>query len=230
MNRPLLIAIPYWEKDRNQAFDLCKLIAGMQHEPSKEAVFLLVARQDCAPDHTMAEILKKKFDVMFFKSNSPLKGWPSGANGMFGSTMCFVSNITRKFEAVFWMEPDCVPMRRDWIKYLADEWAKRPNGKDIVGFTHSVDGTKEGMHTNGNAIYDQQIARLLPKITSCDRTAWDWQYRHEMLARTQHTNAIINRYKATNVKKDDADYGFAVIHGVKDDSLIKIVASEFNIQ
>lgn len=229
MNLPILVVIPYWEKDRNQAHDLCKLISGMQQEPSQEAEFLLVARQDCSEDATMREILSRKFKVNFYRCESPLRGWPSGANGMFGRSMCYVSNIPQKYEGVFWMEPDCVPIRRDWIKLLHDEWKKRPNKVCIVGFTHSVDGTDDGMHVNGNAIYDQQIARLIPEITYCDSWAWDWQHRHKMLQFTQHTNLIINKYKATNAQPSDMDDRFALIHGYKDDSLIKLVAGQFKI-
>lgn len=232
MNLPLIICIPFWEKDRNQAYDLCRLIVGMQQETSKETEFLLVSRQDCVPDHSMIEILSKKFKATSYKSESALRGWPSGPNGMFGRTMCHLSNIGQKYKAIFWMEPDCVPMRRDWIKLLSDEWDRRDNGKFIVGFTHQVDGNNpDSLHTNGNSLYDQQIARLLPEITYCDRVAWDWQCRHKMLQHTHHTNLIINKYKATYVTDEEfkSFNQIAVVHGFKNDSLIKRVAGQFNV-
>ncbi len=232
MSLPLLVCIPFWSNDRNQAYDLCKLIAGMQQTPSQEAEFLLVPRQDCVPDKTMEEILSRRFKATSYKCESPLRGWPSGPNGMFGRTMCYLATIGQKYKAIFWMEPDCVPMRRDWIKILSDEWEKRDNNKFIVGFSHQVDpGNPDSMHVNGNSLYDQQIARLLPEITSCDRVAWDWQCRHKMLNHAYHTNVIINKYKATSVTEQEfkSFNQFAVVHGYKIDSLIKLVAGQFQI-
>lgn len=219
---PIIVAIPFWERDRNQALDLCKLIAHMEPEPAKnEATFLVVNRQDCVPDMKMVDLLATKFTAMTFRSRSPKRGWPSGPNGMFATTMLqLASTVATQFDCIFWMEPDCVPMRPTWWRELLEVWRNREPGKLIVGYN-------DGKHINGNALYDPNIARRLPFLALSDRMAWDWEHRKAMVDYGESTNLIYNAYRATKALPDAINSPHAVIHGYKDDSLMRLVASKY---
>lgn len=228
---PIIVCIPYWSGDRNLMNDLCKLIVGMQGSDAFNLChFLLVSRQDCGIDNTSLNLLNKKFKAWHYRSQSPLKGWPAGPNGMFGSTINFLHVSNAGYECMFWMEPDCVPMRPNWWLDLVHEWRNREIGKLVVGCMHQVDANPDSMHINGCALYDPMIARRLPFLATCDRTAWDYQHRKAICDYGQNTPLIQNRYKCRNMTEAVFEENRAVVHGVKDDSLIKLVASRHGVR
>lgn len=232
---PILICIPYWERDRLQATELCKIIAGLQpHHVRNLAHVMLVARQDCAIDKNMVNIISKKFNTFTHKSNSPLKGWPAGPNGMFNSTMIHISNnAPNLYECVYWMEPDAIPLAPNWFWCLVEEWRRRHPQANVVGCRHDCNGDGSGDHISGSCLYHPSIARIMPEITrSCD-IAWDYEHRARIVAMGAHTNLIANLYKATNIFPESLqgllDQGTLVCHGVKDYSVVDFVKKKYNI-
>lgn len=212
--------------------DMCKLIDGLQGAPVPNLChFLLVSRQDVAPDNVALDILKKKHSAWHYRSQSPLKGWPAGPNGMFGSTINFLHLRNAQYETMFWMEPDCVPMRPNWWFELVEAWRNRPIGKIVVGCMHRVDENNEdSTHITGCALYDPMIARRLPFLATSDRLAWDWQHRRAMCDYGVNTPAIQNRFRCMNATESTLQEPQAVTHGFKDESLIKLVASKYGIK
>lgn len=230
---PILIAIPFWQGDKSQAIALCRIIAGLQsHHVGTTAHILLVCRQDCAIDHNMINILKPKFQVFTYHSSSALKGWPSGSNGMFGSTMIHIANTAVKnYECVYWMEPDAIPISPNWFWCLVEEWRKRHPTSLVVGCRSDCNGNGTGDHVTGCALYHPNIARLMPYLTTCDNVAWDYQCRDKIVAVAGSTGLIQNRYRERNVDAGVIEEpGVVIIHGVKDDSVINSVAKKYNIK
>lgn len=222
---PILICIPYWSGDIVMARKLAKIIVAQHPGHVKDlAHVLLVHRQDFyTHDKELVDTLSKSFNVHTFQANSPMRGWPDGANGMFGSAMTRVSSFQERYECVYWMEPDCVPLAPNWFWNLYLEWKKRKPGVNIVGCS-------DGQHITGCAIYHPNIARIMPKISSAGGQAWDWMYRQDILAMGQHTNLIENHYHGQNCDPANANGQAAIIHGYKDFSLLNAVADKFKVK
>lgn len=232
---PILICLPYWEGDRYQAVELCRIVAGLQSGHAElNAHVMLINRQDCMPDPHMVDIISQKFHVHTFQSRSPLKGWPQGSNGMFGSTMIHIANSFKdKYECVYWMEPDAIPLCPNWSWNLVQAWrAKHPKAL-IIGCRSDCNGDGTGDHITGCAIYHPNIARLMPYLTTCSGTAWDYEFRSDIVQVGGHTNLIENWYRARNAEPgilDRTKVGVNIIHGFKDDSLINLVKNKYNIR
>lgn len=227
---PLLIVIPYYSGDRAQALELCKVISGLQPHPvGNLAHILLVSRRDCGIDGTMSKILSPKFKVFQKLSNSVSKGWPRGPNGMFAYAMIQIAVYKMQYECVFWMEPDCTPIKRNWFWELVLEWRKRGPGVNVVGCMGDCNGNGTGIHITGCALYDPNIAKIIPEITNC-QMAWDYEHRDKIVAMGKHTDLIKNPYKALNAPESLLDDPVSVVyHGYKDSSLTDLVKKRFNI-
>lgn len=233
MKIPILICIPFWSGDQGEALELCKIIAGLQPgHAGNLAHFMLVNRQDCPMDPNMVKIISAKFNVHTFKSPSPMRGWPAGPNGMFGTTMIHIANqFVKLYEVVYWMEPDCVPIRPNWFWDLVLEWRRKHPKAKVIGCRHDCNGDGTGDHLSGCCLYDPNIARILPCITTSGNVAWDYAHRAKIVAIGAHTNLIQNHYKATTGDPRIIDQqGVSIIHGYKTSFVRDLVKAKFNIR
>lgn len=208
-------------------------MAGLQSgHVGTAAHFMLIARQDAKIDPNMIKIISPKFNTLTFNSRSSLKGWPQGPNGIFGSTMIHIANSFKdKYECVYWLEPDAVPISPNWFSCLVDAWKRRPKTALIVGSRSDCNGNGTGDHITGCAIYHPEIARLMPYLTTCSQVAWDYQHRNRMVLNGSHTNLIQNRYRQTNVDpRVIEEPGVVIIHGVKTKCIVNAVAKKFGIK
>lgn len=220
----LLIVIPYWDGDIAMAKEMVKLIADLQPDHAKrEAEILLVNRQDCKADPGMIACLKSKFNVHTLKSFSPMVGWPQGCNGMFGSAMIHVSQNMPVYGGVFWMEADCTPMRPSWHSELAAAWRARKPLTKVMGWIGDCNGDGTGFHITGCAVYDTKIAQILPDITMSCIAPWDYEHRNLIMGVGEKTTLIENCYRRAEPDPALLESGYAVVHGFKNDSLLKMV-------
>lgn len=232
---PMLVCIPFWNGDKAQAMDLCKILAGLQdHHVGNICHVMLVARQDCSHDVNMIKIVMAKFNTFTHITTSPLRGWPNGPNGMFGSTMSHIChNGKNKYECVYWMEPDAIPLCPNWFMDLLHVWRNRHIDAWVIGCRSDCNGDGTGDHITGCALYHPNIAKLMPEITSCTGQAWDYKYRAKIVARGSHTPLIENWYAKRNAPPDIIDrvnVGVRIIHGFKDRSVVDQVAKKFAIK
>lgn len=215
-----------------QARELCKIVSGLQpHHVNHAAHVMLSVRQDAKMDKDIIQIISSKFNTLTYRTNSPLRGWPNGANGMFGNTMIHISNsLASTYDTIFWMEPDCIPIRGNWFHDLHQEWVRRHPSANIIGCRHDCNGDGTGDHITGCAMYHPNIARILSCITTSDGIAWDYQHRAKIVAMGGHTKLIQNWYKARNAHSGIIDQsGVVLIHGFKDRSLSDLVKKKFKI-
>jgi len=222
--KPFLVVLAYWEGDHADCYDVANLMVELQEKHAGKAVKIwLLRRQDCPRDDGMLKVLRSKFDVDDVRASSPLRGYPGGANGMFGTTAIHISNNNQQYDGWLWMEADCVPMRPSWWKDLQDEWLVRPNGIHVVGWKGDCNGDGTGWHITGCAIYDQQIARMIPCVSMCDSVPWDYQCRGKILEVGKETPLIHLCWRARDAKPDILKKKWALCHGYKDGSLRKLV-------
>lgn len=232
---PILIVIPFWKNDMQQAIELCRVVAGLQPaHVGNAAHVMLVARQDCHIDQNMVKIIAAKFNILTYKSMSPLKGWPAGSNGMFGSSMMHIGlNLSKRYECVYWMEPDAIPIVPNWFSNLVKEWRSRHPTVNIMGCRSDCNGDGSGDHITGCAVYHPRIAKIFPQLMSCDTVAWDYLHRARIVAMGKHTPLVENWYRATNAPVgilDRINVGVNIIHGFKDSSVINHVKKKYNIR
>lgn len=233
---PMLVCIPFWQGDKDKAMDLCRILSGLQdHHVGNIVHVLLVARQDCKHDSNMIKIVAAKFNTFTHVSKSPLKGWPNGPNGMFGSTMIHISNNQKKnqYECIYWMEPDAIPLCPNWFMDLLHVWRTRHMKSLVVGCRSTIDGNSQSDHITGCALYHPNIARLMPELTGCTGMAWDYKYRAKIIENGGHTPLIENWYNARKADPGIVDrdkVGVRIIHGFKDRSIVEHVAKKYKIK
>lgn len=229
---PILIAVPFWRGDHTQAIELCKIMVGLQSAHAGQTCHvMLICRQDFKIDPNMVKIVALKFNVLTYQSQSPLRGWPQGPNGMFGSTMIHIANnFKEKYECVYWMEPDAIPLCPNWHWCLVQEWRRRHPQALIVGCRSTIDGSSQSDHITGCALYHPNIARVMPYLTTSSEVAWDYIHREKIIASGGSTKLIQNRYGQRNLPPGVIDEpGLVIIHGCKDASVTQAVRAKHRI-
>lgn len=122
-----IIALPYW---CTKEVDNFLQVLSRWSEFCSDRVpyrFLLVKRFDTAPDRRLFDACQafaptEELDCVRY----PWKGWPGGANGMFRNTMEFVAEkYSNKPGFVFWFEHDVIPIQKDWLYWLDQNWSER---------------------------------------------------------------------------------------------------------
>lgn len=96
-----------------------------------------------------------------------------------------------------------------------------------MGWKGDCNGDGSGWHITGCAIYNQQIARMINGIASCDRIPWDYQCRSAMLSKGKEISKIHLCWRAREAKDDIFFRHYAMVHGYKDNSLLKLVRTKY---
>ncbi len=149
-------------------------------------------------------------------------GWPLGCNDLWQDGMRQIARMKREgritSDAVLTFEPDCIPLRRDWINVLIAEWLKaRELGKSVCGYL--ADGT----HINGNAIFAANITTINHNLLgSSGKTGWDFDHAPYLLANAYITPYIMQIYRINFIRweklaaiRNDGEVP-ALFHGIKD--------------
>lgn len=151
----ILLNIQFWEQDRPQAMRLAKLIADLEPVPRKDVGVLFTARFDCKHDVEAEKYVAQKFPCFKLTCRRPATGWPNGPNQMMGESYQHVVESVRSkvlpnnIECILFVEADCVPLAKDWISTLYNEW--KASGKMVSGaWLKAADAGME--HVNGNCI------------------------------------------------------------------------------
>jgi hypothetical protein len=79
----ILITIPFWNGDKDQAMKLARLLADLQPVHSTTADVLFVSRFDTKHDKQTIDYVSRKFNVYYHVSQRREVGWPHGCNGTF---------------------------------------------------------------------------------------------------------------------------------------------------
>lgn len=227
-----LIILPFWEGDKGKMAKLARLLADLKPSHSKLADILFVARFDCEHDDRLVQYVSRKFNVHKHKSMRQGTGWPFGCNSLwFGSVeWCYHMMVSRKvphYRALINMEADCVPVRKDWLQVLREQWiavsSKKPVAMagDIV-----VAGGRE--HINANAILsgDLKFLKWMALVASTHEkpAGWDWYLAGDIQrwgwAKLPGVRSWWNTPTFTEADWErEQREGTAIFHGVKDESL-----------
>ena len=154
----ILIAIQFWQGDRDAAMKLARFLADLEPRHTSWADILLISRFDCmAADEETVRHVSRKFNV--FTAVSPViqTGWPKGCNGLWSATMQWVrKNIEAKttpdYKAVFTCEADGGPCIRNWIEEMSTKWDEANRLRPTYVAGPMVEAVHIHKHINGNCL------------------------------------------------------------------------------
>ena len=161
-----------------------------------------------------------------------VQGYKAGPNNQFFETMRRVRNVGRY---VFYMEPDCVPIRSDWLGQLMD----RLEGEDawIIGSVYRGRGTisrRVMRHLNGNAIYavgDPAFQEFLSDLESrlAGLLAVDPRYAYDLVLELLFTGA------SPDAKASEEEHALwrlfqRIAHRVRATDFIQNVSARLDVQ
>jgi hypothetical protein len=119
---------------------------------------------------------------------------------------------------ILMMEPDCVPMDKNWINRLKDAWndARR---SDCLIMGAWWDGGGPG-HINGNCVIVPWLASEIDLRVITPYAGWDVAIAPQVFRRWATTDLIRNHFGGTNAVQFSGEP--ALIHGYKNDSAYDI--------
>lgn len=225
----LILALQYWSGDYDHAMRLARFIAGLEEEKRKDVEFLFVPRFD-APDPEPSVLIEvgARFAVSTHRSRRRGVGHPAGCNDLWHDLLgemwrrCLqVPGWADKYHGVYSLEADNVPLCRDWLDRIQAEWkAAREAGKLLLGCRMETPAP----HINGNLLFVPNLYGRIRGLEGCpSQYAWDVFHADKWLGQSAFSAEITNFYQATEVPRSRI-YGkggakYAVVHGVKDDSV-----------
>lgn len=236
--RKLLLAIQFWANDQKQAMQVAKLISDLESRHCTTADFLFVARFDCTHDMDSIREVSKKFNVHHHISRRRATGWPWGPNELWFETMQYAyehfvaDQRVPRYKAVLTFEADAFPLCPNWIPMLSDAWDTA--GVNVLGAMQRY----PGIHINGNAMFslDQKFSHWLTRsVSGCTpHGGWDfvlaphfrkWGWANSNLFRSWWQTPTMGPETFEQLQRE----GVAFLHGVKDDSVIRLVREKYHL-
>jgi len=236
----LLIALQFWNGDRDRALELARFLADLEPVKSKIADVLLIARFDSSLDDYTTNYIARKFNVYALKSRRRGTGWPDGCNELWFSTMEWVESMIRAnkiphYKCIFTCEADGAPIQRNWIELMLSEWDRVNLGKPVYVAGPLVE---PGPHINGNALFSGE-SKFLNWITRRvggvrPGTGWDFSLAPEFKrigwADIPGMKSIYNTLTFSQESYEHmVKQGWIWVHGGKDTSLIQMGRKRFGI-
>lgn len=190
----MVIGLAY-AKDFEQAFKLLKWIGFLSEKDGfsmqKETIILVPslhaqAKEAHAEFVSMAEDIFLNAHVHALKAEDE-RGWPQSCNFMFSEALQFVEEHLK--DDMLWLEPDAIPIVRDWYSQIQDEYGK--GGKPFMG--SFVPGFKP--HMTGIAVYGKDWRQLAPELVQNTPAPWDVYSSEKVVPIAHFTNLIqhVNR-------------------------------------
>jgi hypothetical protein len=163
-------------------------MADIEISKNNNADILFSARSDCKiPDEVVDYCAKKFRNIYKYTGSRIADGWPHGPNSVALETYghYYVSSASGMFDncAMMFIESDCIPLKRNWIKNIQDEWySDKMGGKHVLG-PWLMAGDCGCEHINGNCLIGPEFLSIYRKFTLCpSNTAWDAFFSKEMMA------------------------------------------------
>lgn len=234
----ILICLPFWEGDRQQAMKLARLLTDLESQHSDLADFLFVARFDCAHDDETVRYVTRRFNTFTYTSKKRGTGWPNGCNSIFFGAMEWIYHKMSvgkipNYKAIFNIGADSGPLRKDWLPKISAAWDSTVARRKICvagPFLKGEQGNRD--HINGDAILlsgDLAFMKWLAVKVGDMRVSvgWDWALAGDFCKRGWENFPFIKSHWRRPYMSHvdwDAEYndGTVWLHGVKSDDLLDI--------
>lgn len=228
--RKIVLMLQYYDGDKARAMHLAKLIADLQQDKSERFDFAFCPRWDSTFDYEVINRVSRKFNVWQLKGQRRGTGWPHGCNELALDLMQQAYGQVRRriwnyHKACYLIESDVMPMHKDWLYALSDEWDEcQAKGKLVMGAwspMHSAVG-----HINGNMLFSPDLVIKVKGIEGCPaRAGWDCFFAPKFYPVWHKSRQMQNHYDyRSNIPPEilwssvDGVTQVAVVHGVKDTS------------
>lgn len=209
--------------------------------------FLLSSRFDCIPSDALKRRFSRIAPTETFESTTVGKGIGKpdpghdieGPSAMFWDTIDFVNTSYKKDGGfVFWFEADMVPLKKDWIRQLHNEWNK--GDFDIMGVLidkewgkqyHPGGAFNDSSHMNGGACYRKDFITKVNLHEINMRRSWDYALSDHVLSNKlicKQTDLIEFYFRRQNL---DVKLGnnTVLLHGIKDASARRFVKKNLSL-
>ncbi len=231
----ILLALQFWDGDKNEAMKRARLIADLEPRHSEHADFLFISRFDCTHDQPTILHVSRKFNAHVQVNRRRGEGWPLGCNELFFGMVDWVytqqqANKLPDYKAVLAFEADACPLRPGWIQELSAGW------DSAQAKVYGPLLTAPGPHINGNAMFscDPRFLHWLARTKGGCSPSGGWDY---LLYREFKEFGAVDAPKMrswwkhptlTEKEYDDLlSQNACFLHGVKDDSNVRLVRSRF---
>lgn len=218
----MLVVLPFCAADRAATLNLAAWIGELGGCHNHD--MLLIHGHDTTPDG-----VKEAFEKVFrsVKVTSPVddvRGWPQGPNSMFSAAVWYVFQFLKV--PFLWMEPDAIPLVRDWIDRIEAEYKEK--GKAFMGWR--VDEPYVCVHMSGVAVYPAYALNFFSeRLLSLENEAFDTFLKDNIMRDVHWTRLIHHKFwmsegvqptfptkESTSFVNDDA----VIFHRNKDHTLI----------
>jgi hypothetical protein len=236
-----LVALQYWEGDRDAAHRLMQFLPEITPENNQYADFVVIHRFDSTkPDDEVLKNLNKSFNKVYvIKGKEQLIGYPNGSNGLWSNLVEIAyrkhtETATSKppewseYKAVLGIEADCCPISLDWLEKINHKWDE----SNVMFMGHHLpfncDHPNVG-HINGNAMFVIDLFKKVPGITGTPHgVAWDTYHAKKLRdAGWKSIPEIVSIWNTRTINETGVDAlvlnKCVLVHGVKDNSVIQIM-------
>lgn len=195
----LVLALQYWEGDREQAVRLAKFIADLEPTYRHDVEFCFIKRWDATFDQDAMEHVSKKFLVHCRTTPHHPIGYPIGPNCMTFNTL-HAATKWENVKAVLLFEYDCIPVAKDWLNQLIQEWDRAAGqGKLVLGSWRASNNPLG--HINGNMLFDPKLASVVDLGKEPPEMAWDIFWPDVFQPHWMRSGLVANRHRETNVSE-----------------------------
>lgn len=227
----ILIAIQFWKGDQGSAMDLARLLADNESKHSDRADILFIRRFDCKEDTASVAHVSRKFNFHSWKSRRQGTGWPAGCNDLWFSAIEWFYHMKKdrkipNYKAMFTIEGDGCPVKKDWIERMHAQWDKHSaGGAKIVGHwqQHPDPHINGNLLVSGDLVYLDWLSKAIHHVPA--RCGWDWWLADDFEKRGwADTPGIENFYNVPTMawpwfQMIATDPDMFYVHGVKDASV-----------
>jgi hypothetical protein len=196
---PLVVVLPFYHGDVDQAVGLLKWIAELGGV-NRDCVLAFDQEAENSIELVLEAAHRAFSSVTTHRYRPPdSRVWPLGNNWMFTSVATYMKRRRRPW---LLLETDAIPLRPDWVELYEAQYQR--GQKPFMG--HIVSGMG---HMNGQGVYPADVARWTT-LAFCPprRWAWDIAMREETEAITHAANDIVGHVWAmteTNEPKMEGD-------------------------
>lgn len=151
-----------------------------------EASVLLVAAKASVPGERMEVISAARAGFKDVRLITPAvvneHGWPTSCNTLWAAARGFIRQ--QRKDSWLWTEPDCVPLKSDWLERIASEYAAKR--KPFMG---AISNTPF-RHMTGVAVYPPAPEKFNPSLDQMGKAPWDCVNPTKTLANMAETGLI----------------------------------------
>lgn len=237
----MLVVLPFHAGDAEQAADLLSWIGQLGGAPNHDALLVADAAVDWASAVELLTFANRVFRrVDLITTPESVTGWPRGCNALFLLAAEHCAALNQPF---LWLEPDCVPLRSDWLDYIHAAY----NG-GFIG--HIYECNQPGLPhqlLSAIAVYPPNAYQLIhPFVGNEPHRAWDVTAAEKMLetgkdcplfhhfwgdkdlpptfVAAKEDNSPVNALTLDHIRK-----GAALFHRNKDGTLMRLVGAKLGI-